>query len=127
LPLSGRRVLAILVVNEREVQNKILHVHRDFTEDELRQTGNYLTEQFGGRDLHQVRRDLVEQLEKTRKSMNALMIEAIELAQQAFPEAAPRTEYVLSGETNLMVAELGDMDKLKSLFNAFSRQHDMLR
>jgi len=26
-----------------------------------------------------------------------------------------------------MVAELGDMDRLKSLFNAFSRQHDMLR
>ncbi|HEX7079568.1 MAG TPA: heat-inducible transcriptional repressor HrcA [Gammaproteobacteria bacterium] len=127
LPLSNRRVLAILVVNEREVQNKILHVHRDFTEDELRQAGNYLTEQFGGRDLHQVRVDLVNELRKTRESMNALMIEAIELAAQAFPNETPRQEYVLSGETNLMVAELGDMEKLKGLFNAFSRQHDMLR
>jgi len=126
LPLSNRRVLAILVVNEREVQNKILNVHRDFTEDELRQAGNYLTEQFGGRDLNQVRLELVGQLEKTRESMNALMVEAIELAQQAFPEEE-QAGYVLSGETNLMVEELGDMDKLKSLFNAFSRQHDMLR
>jgi heat-inducible transcriptional repressor len=127
LPLSGRRLLAILVVNEREVQNKILHVHRDFSEDELRQAGNYLTEQFGGRDLSQVRLDLVAQLERTRESMNALMVEAIELAQQAFPETAPAAGYVLSGETNLLVEELGDVDKLKSLFNAFSRQHDMLR
>lgn len=126
LPLSNRRVLAILVVNEREVQNKILNVHRDFTEDELRQAGNYLTEQFGGRDLQQVRLELVDQLEKTRESMNALMVEAIELAQQAFPEEE-QAGYVLSGETNLMVEELGDMEKLKSLFNAFSRQHDMLR
>jgi heat-inducible transcriptional repressor len=127
LPLSGRRVLAILVVNEREVHNKILHVHRDFTEDELRQAGNYLTEQFGGRDLHQVRVDLVKQLEQTRESMNALMVEAIELAQQAFPEESSQTGYVLSGETNLLIEELGDMEKLKSLFNAFSKQHDMLR
>src|SRR5690606_13640709 len=36
LPLSGRRVLAILVINEREVHNKILNVHRDFGEDELK-------------------------------------------------------------------------------------------
>ncbi len=126
LPLSDRRVLVILVVNEREVHNKILHVHRDYTVDELRQAGNYLTEQFGGHDLHQVRVDLVKQLEKTRESMNALMVEAIELAQQAFSQDAP-AGYVLSGETNLMVEELGDMGKLKSLFNAFSRQHDMLR
>ncbi|HEY9182264.1 MAG TPA: hypothetical protein VIQ99_03630 [Gammaproteobacteria bacterium] len=36
LPLSGHRVLAILVVNDREVQNKILDVPRDFGADELR-------------------------------------------------------------------------------------------
>ena len=36
LPLSGKRVLAILVVNEREVQNKILNVNRDFDADETR-------------------------------------------------------------------------------------------
>src|SRR5690606_34844377 len=127
LPLSNRRVLAILVVNEREVHNKILHVHRDFTEDELRQAGNYLTEQFGGRDLNQVRVDLVNKLEETRESMNALMVEAIELAQQAFPEEMPQAGYVLSGETNLMLEELGDMERLKPLFHAFSRTQAMLR
>lgn len=127
LPLSGRRILAILVINEREVQNKILNVHRDYTDDELRQAGNFLTEQFGGHDLNRVRRDLVEELKRTRESMNALMIEAIELAQQVFPDEEPQKEYVLSGETNLMgLEELGDMDKLKGLFNAFSRQRDML-
>ncbi len=127
LRLSDRRVLAILVVNDRDVQNRMLDVERDFTDDELRQAGNYLTEHFGGRDLHQVRADLVEQLEKTRESMNALMIEAIELAQRAFQEEESPGEYVLSGETNLMgLEDLSDMDKLKSLFDAFSRQRDIL-
>ena len=127
LPLSERRVLAILVLNDRDVQNKIIQVQRDFTAEELRQAGNYLTEQFGGRDLNQARKQLLKELRETRETMNALMIEAIEMAQQAFPAAEPETEFVVAGETNLMGLEgLADMDKLKRLFLAFGRQQEVL-
>jgi len=127
LPLSGGRVLAILVVNDTEVQNKILDVHRDFTEDELRQAANYLTAQFGGQDLYQVRHHLLAELKQTRESMNALMIGAIEMAQEVFPEREPRSEYVLAGETNLMgLEELADLSKLKGLFEAFNSRRDIL-
>jgi heat-inducible transcriptional repressor len=127
LPLTDRRVLAIMVVNDREVQNKILDVQRDFTADELQQAANYLNEQFGGRDLLQVRRQIVQELRETRESMNALMLDAIEMAQKAFPEGAADIEYVLAGETNLMgLDELADVETLKSLFEAFSRRRDIL-
>ena len=127
LPLSGRRVLAIMVINERVVQNKSLNVQREFGEEELRRASNYLTEQFRGRDLDQVRRQLVEKLHETRESMNALMIEAIELAQKLLPEGTPPAEYVMAGETNLMgLPDLGDMGRLKILFEAFSEQRDLL-
>ena len=36
LPLSDQRVLAILVINDAEVQNRILHMERDYGADELR-------------------------------------------------------------------------------------------
>jgi heat-inducible transcriptional repressor len=127
LRLSEQRVLVILVINDREVQNRILAVRREFTNEELRQAGNYLTDHFGGQDLHQVRRSLVEELKQTRESMNALMIDAIEMAQQVFPEQDPEGEYVLAGETNLMgLEDLADVDKLRSLFEAFSRKRDLL-
>ncbi|MEQ8207444.1 MAG: heat-inducible transcriptional repressor HrcA, partial [Woeseia sp.] len=35
LPLSDNRVLAILVINNREVQNRILNTDRNYTSDEL--------------------------------------------------------------------------------------------
>ncbi len=127
LPLSDRRVLVILVLNDRDVQNKIIHVNRDYTEDELRQAGNYLTEQFGGRDLEQTRKQLLSELRETGKNMNAMMIDAIEMAHQAFPASGPGPEFVVAGRTNLMGIEgLGDMDKLKRLFEAFGRQQEML-
>lgn len=127
LPLSERRVLAILVVNDREVQNKIFTVHRDFSQDELQRAGNYLTEQFRGRDLYHARRQLVDDLAETRESMNAVMRDAIEMARQAFPDSVPEPEYVIAGETNLMgCEELADMERLRSLFEAFNRQRDIL-
>lgn len=127
LPLSGRRVLAILVVNDREVQNKILDVHRDFSADELRQAANYLTDQFRGRNLYEVRNRLLGELHDTRASMNALMTDAIEMARKVFPESEPRAEYVMAGETNLMdLDELADVEILKRLFEAFNRQRDIL-
>jgi heat-inducible transcriptional repressor len=59
--------------------------------------------------------------------MNALMLEAIELAQQIFPDREPRVEYVMAGETNLMgLDELGDVERLKALFEAFNRKRDIL-
>jgi len=127
LALSDRRVLAILVTDDAEVQNKILDVRRNFTESELRQAANYLTEHCRGRDLYRVRSQLLEEMRVTRESMNAEMIEAIELAQAIFPEHAPDADLVMAGETNLMGIEgLADMDKLKSLFEAFSQRRDIL-
>lgn len=127
LPLAERRVLAVLVVNDTEVQNKILDVHRDFTEDELRQAANYLTEQFGGRDLYQVRDQLLEELRATRESMNALMQDAVDMAEAVIPEGKPSRDYVVAGETNLMgLDDLADMDKLKGLFEAFNERRELL-
>ena len=127
LPLSERRVLAIIVIDETEVQNKILDVERDFSESELRQAANYLTHHWRGRDVYRVRSQLLEEMQQTRASMNQLMIEAIKLAQEAFPEHEPDPDLVMAGETNLMgIEEFADMAKLKELFEAFSQRRDIL-
>ena len=127
LPLSGHRVLAILVLNDREVQNKILNVARDFGADELKRASNYLNQHFGGRSFPEVRDLLLAELKRTRASMNALMVEAIEMAQRVFPEAEPEREFVVAGETNLMsFGQVADVETLKGLFEAFGRQRDIL-
>ena len=42
LPLSEQRVLVILVVNEKNVQNRILTLDRDYKTSELQEIANYL-------------------------------------------------------------------------------------
>jgi heat-inducible transcriptional repressor len=128
VPLSGNRVLAILIVNGREVQNRILQLERHYTADELRRASNYLNQEFGGKELSQVREHLLAQLKETRETLNQMMLDAIKLAQQAVvPTESPRLEYVMAGETNLMeFAELSNVEKLRRLFEAFTQQRDIL-
>ncbi|MFO7276927.1 MAG: heat-inducible transcriptional repressor HrcA [Pseudomonadota bacterium] len=128
LGLSDNRVLAVLVFNDREVQNRIIHLDRYFSPDQLKRASNYLNEQFRGRTLQQVRQEIVRQLNETREHMNQIMLDAISVAQQVFEkQEEEQLEYVIAGETNLMgVAELSSVEKLRRLFEAFNEKRDFL-
>lgn len=128
LPLSENRILAILVINDREVQNRILHTDKDYTASELQQAANFINEHYAGKELSQVRENIVADLDQTRNSMNQAMHDIIAVAQSAMNEAPQAGgEFVLAGETNLMgFAELSDVDTLRRLFDAFSRKRHIL-
>jgi len=129
LPLGDCRVLVILVVNDHEVQNRVIHTDRDYSRSELEQAGNYFNEAFAGRDLGAIRRDVAAELEATRSDMNRLMDVLVEMAGKAFAEDDGKRagdDFVLAGETNLMnFEELSDVDKLKALFETFNRKRDL--
>lgn len=130
LPLSENRVLAILVVNGTEVQNRILQVGRRFGPDELRRAAAWLNEQFRGRELQHVRDGLLRDLQETRATMNQMMQDAILMAEQVFAPGAPATpevDMLVAGETNLMgYGELSNVDRLRRLFEAFNEKRDLL-
>ncbi|SCZ49534.1 heat-inducible transcription repressor HrcA [Thiohalomonas denitrificans] len=127
LPLSASRVLVILVVNEREVQNRIIHTTRRYSSSELTQAANFINEHFAGRTLRDVRNRLIQQMQADREDMDRLMRSALEMAQQAFSEDDDEDDYLMAGETNLMsYAEMSDMKRLRQLFEAFGTKRDIL-
>jgi heat-inducible transcriptional repressor len=129
LPLSDNRVLAVMVVNGRDVQNRIVQLERYYSAEELRRAANYLNQQFAGKELTQVRTDIVAELAQTGDALNQLMRDAIKVAQQMVGEVVRpgEAEYVIAGETNLMeFAELSNVDKLRRLFDAFTSKRDIL-
>jgi len=128
LPLSENRVLVILVVNDREVQNRILNTERNYTASELQEAQNFINEHYAGVILEQVRSRLLEDLDSTRDSMNQTIHDIISVAQAAMDGATdPNNQYVVAGETKLMdFAELSDVGTLRRLFDAFSRKRLIL-
>jgi heat-inducible transcriptional repressor len=127
--LSENRALAIMVMSNREVQNRVVQLDRHHSSEELRRAANYLNEAFSGRSLPDVRAQLLAQLQETRQHMDQLMRDAIQVAQKVFNTAPDEgVEYVIAGETNLMgFAELSNVDRLRRLFEAFNEKHDILK
>jgi len=105
LPLSGNRVLAILVTSEGEVHNRIVNTDRSYSPAEPEQAANYLNDMFTGWDLHEVRKCLVADMKSTREHMDQVMLQAVEMAQRVM-EAAETAEGTddcfIAGQTNLM-------------------------
>lgn len=127
LALSNNQVLVILVVNEHEVQNRIITTSREYSASELQQAGNYLTAHFRGADLHDVRQRLVGEMREAREAMNQMMLDAIVMAEKAFQPEQQADSFMVSGQTHLMeYGDLSDMDKLRNLFDAFNRKRDVL-
>ncbi len=128
LGLSDNRALVVLVFNDREVQNRIIQLERYHSADELRRAANFLTERCRGKTLAQVRAEILREMHEAREGMNALMKDAINVAERVFKsDEASRMEYVIAGETNLMGAgELSSVDKLRRLFEAFNEKRDIL-
>ncbi|HRX89307.1 MAG TPA: heat-inducible transcriptional repressor HrcA [Steroidobacteraceae bacterium] len=126
--LSENRALVVLVFDDREVQNRIIQLERYFSPDEFRSAANFLNEQVRGRTLTQVRQEILRQMHEARETMNALMKDAITVADQVFNDSSKRElEYVMAGETNLMgVGELASVEKLRRLFEAFTEKRDIL-
>jgi heat-inducible transcriptional repressor len=130
LPLSEDRVLVVLVLDNREVQNRIVHLRRHYSAEELRGAAGFLNEHFTGMSLAQMRQELVRQLKETREVLNQVMLDAIEVTQNFIGGSSTGREdidYVIAGETNLLdVTEISRVDKLKRLFEAFNEKRDLL-
>lgn len=127
LPLSGARVLVILVTSEGEVHNRIITTERRFTPAQLEQAANYLNQMFTGQDLKEVRRRLLEDLQDTHAHMDQAMRRALALAQDVMETAEEHEDCYIAGQTNLMeFDELANLDRLKQLFDAFTQKREIL-
>jgi heat-inducible transcriptional repressor len=129
LPLSENRVLAILVFNKEDVQNRVIHTTRPYTLAELTRIANYLNEQFIGKDVHTVRHNLLQEMQRAKESMDRLMRSAIEMAEKVFEQSdsAQNSDFVMAGETNLMgYEEMADVARLRQLFEAFNEKQGIL-
>jgi heat-inducible transcriptional repressor len=128
LPLSGDRVLVILVLNDREVENRVIHTDREYSEVELNQAANFINHEFGGRSLMSIRVDLLASMQADKDRMDNLMQAALDVASQIFVEAEeepvePRV--VVSGENRLLDMS-ADTDTVRTLFDAFSQKGNIL-
>ena len=130
LPLSGDRVLVILVVNGREVQNRIIHTRAAIRESELREAAALVNQRFAGHPLDGF--SVACARKWTRRGP------ASTITSRRTLDLASRRSWTRISSNRRMSAwwranrgcwarpRAGEMAKLRELFDAFERKQDIL-
>ena len=127
MKLSERRILVILVINQDEVHNKVIHVDRDYSELELHRAAQTLSRYLIGRSFENARKLLLDELSDLRSDVNQIM-ETVLAAMEDVCNMSAHDDLMTSGESNLLeYAELSDINKLRDLFNVFNEKTDLLK
>jgi heat-inducible transcriptional repressor len=132
LPLSDNgtqhRILAILVLSDREIQNRIINTDRLYSPAELQQAANYLNTHYAGKCLLDIRQELAKAIQHDRENIYQLIQTAVTIASKAFATVEEKNrDYVIAGQANLFqyTHEI-DLLRLRNLFDAFTQKQEIL-
>jgi heat-inducible transcriptional repressor len=109
------------------VQNRIIHPEKPYSQDELTRFANFLNERLNGQSIQGLRETLVAELKSTRAQIEGNLSEAITLADSAVEAVEDEAGLAVAGQVNLMgIDELGDVDRMRRLFNAFAEKRELV-
>lgn len=120
VPLSGRRVLCVSIALNGFVETKVIETPRHLPREELMRVSNYLTENFAGLTLSQIRDRLLVLMEDERAQVDELLRDAIGLAADGLGLDSGPDVLVDGAESLLHQPELADLDRVRRLFETFS-------
>lgn len=125
--LSGRRVLCVLVSNGGFVDNKVIETLKPLPRRELIRISNYLTDNFGGLTLRQIRGRLLQLMAEERAQLDQLLANAIALAQQALATEEGQELLVEGTSAVLTQPELADIERVRKLMDTFTDKAGLVR
>ncbi len=126
LRLSERRVLLIIVMPDGEVENRVFLTHKDYSQSQLTEAGNFLSQHYAGCPFHDIHQRVQSELHQLQHDMTALLSAAMAASDEAM--ARKSEDYVISGERNLLhINDLSaNMSQLRGMFNVFEQKTELL-
>lgn len=106
VPLSGNRVLMVLVTRDHLVRNRVLALQEAVSADELSSIRNYVNRNFSGWQLGAARRELLRRMAEERALYDAAHRKLQLLYQNGLLEADPSPEVHMEGASNLLGLDL---------------------
>jgi heat-inducible transcriptional repressor len=127
LRLSEKKVLLIIVMPDGEVENRVLLTHKDYTQSQLTEAGNFLSQHYADCPFQDIHRRVQAELYQLQHDMTALLGAAMAASDAAI--ARKHEDYVISGERNLLhINDLSsNMNQLRGLFNVFEQKTELLQ
>jgi heat-inducible transcriptional repressor len=125
--LADRRVLMIIVTQDRVVRDRVVTLSEDISQDQLNSIRNYLNANFSGWSLMEARQELRRRLEQESAAYDAILQQVSVLYGKGLLEVACTPEIHMEGASNLVGLDLHlTREKMRDLFRALEEKKRML-
>ena len=120
--VAPQAALAVFFSEQGILQNKILPVESDMTQDQLTSISNYLNDEFSGKPIKWIRKELLNRLRLEKQHYNQLARKAHDLSSVLFEDT--NNELLVQGALNLLdQPEFNeDIGKIKSLLKTLEEK-----
>lgn len=110
-----------------EVENRVLLTHKDYTQSQLTEAGNFLSQHYVDCPLQDIHQRVQSELHQLQHDLTSLMSAAMAAGDAVI--ARKNEDYVISGERNLLyINDLSsNMQQLRGLFNVFEQKTELLQ
>lgn len=116
--LDPRRVLAVVVGRSGVVHNRVLRAAEPETQEELTRTARQLTDEFGGRTLPEIRRQLERRIDDARHAFARRAVLHAEAADAGL---------IVEGASNVVGApEFSDPEKIRALIRTLEHKQALV-
>ncbi len=127
IPLGGRRVLCVLVSSSAFIDNLVIDLEEDISRRELVRISNYLTANFSGLHLRQIRDRLLSRMAEERAHVDRWLARAIELARRAM-DGSQAPEVLVEGTATLLdQPELSSLESVRRMLDTFADQARLVK
>ncbi|HEX3644231.1 MAG TPA: heat-inducible transcriptional repressor HrcA, partial [Vicinamibacterales bacterium] len=127
VPLSGLRVLVVIVASGGHVIQKVIELAEPLGADDLRQAANYLNQEFSGLPLHRAREAVLQRINDERSLYNVLWQRALLLATSTFSDLPDDRPMYVEGASSLLDDATGlTVQTLQALLQMIEEKQKLL-
>jgi heat-inducible transcriptional repressor len=126
--LGDRRVLVVLVGESGIVQNRVIQVDEDMSQQDLDFTSRYMMGNFAGLTLPQIRRQLVSLMQEEKALYDKLLQKALKLGKAGCSEDEGEGDVFVEGTARLMRnPEFADVKNMIEIFEMFEQKSHLVK
>ena len=126
--LSENRILVVLVSAPNIVHNRIIRLKVTFTKDELERTANYLNAEFSGKNLSEIRAEILKLMHEEKTMFDRLLQTAVILCSQSIEDDDNKLgEVYVDGTSNILTKrDFTDLERLRQLLTTIGEKSRLL-
>ena len=127
--LSDKRILVVLVSAPNIVHNRIIRLEEGFSNEELERTARYLNKEFSGKNLAEIRADILKLMHEETALFDKLLQTAMIICSQSIESEADKLgEVYVEGTSNILTKrDFADLERIRALLRTIEEKSRLVQ